>query len=57
MSTEKHHYNRLHTRAGNGGCACVYWWDLDMRIIGMAGLNLQEGSKDSSKIGNIKTMP
>lgn len=56
MSIEKYYYNRLYIRVGNGGCACVYWWDLDMRIIGMVGLNLQEGLKDSLKIGNIKTM-
>lgn len=40
MSIEKYYYNCLYIRVGNGGCACVYWWDLDMRIIGMVGLNL-----------------
>lgn len=56
MNTEERYHNPLHVRAGHGGCARVYWWDLEMRITGMAGLNLQEGSKDSSKIGNIKMM-
>lgn len=57
MHTEERYHNHLHASAGHGGYECVYWWDLEMRITGMAVLNLQEGSKDSSKIGNMKMMP